>query len=222
MKMAPMANRQRNVSVLRGALTRWASSLTLAGSLSHSVLPFLAINWEQATIHSCLRVQLVMQTPPAVRVYGRRGSPQAYAIRDFLQRSDVPFDWVELGTNEQARAELELENLDDSRLPICIFQDGTRMGRPTVRQITEKLGWFRHPSRPNTTSPSMAPGRPAERLGLWRLRGAEDGAGRTLRRRRPGRHQPEDRELSRLSGRDQRRRARRARARASREFGTEI
>ena len=87
-----------------------------------------------------------MQTPPAVRVYGKRGSPQAYAIRDFLQRSDVPFEWVELGSNEQARDELGLENLDDSRLPICIFSDGARMERPTVRQITEKLGWFRNPS----------------------------------------------------------------------------
>jgi len=26
-----------------------------------------------------------------VRVYGKRESPQAYAIRDYLQRSDVPF-----------------------------------------------------------------------------------------------------------------------------------
>ena len=50
---------------------------------------------------------------PAVRVYGKRGSPQAYAIRDFLQRSDVPFEWVELGSNEQAPDELGLENLDD-------------------------------------------------------------------------------------------------------------
>jgi thioredoxin reductase (NADPH) len=88
-----------------------------------------------------------MKTVPAVRLYGKRGSPQAYAIRDFLQRSGVPFEWTELKSNEQARAELDLESLDDSRLPICLFQDGTRMERPTVRQVTEKLGWFRHPSR---------------------------------------------------------------------------
>ena len=88
-----------------------------------------------------------METLPAVRVYGKRGSPQAYAIRDFLQRSDVPFDWIELVNHEQARAELGLESVDDSRLPVCIFPDGTRMERPTVRQVTEKLGWFRHPSR---------------------------------------------------------------------------
>ena len=82
-----------------------------------------------------------------VRLYGKRESPQAYAIRDYLQRSDVPFEWVELQDDEQARAELGLENLDDARLPICIFPDGTRMERPTVRQVTEKLGWFRNPSR---------------------------------------------------------------------------
>ena len=88
-----------------------------------------------------------MEALPAVRLYGKRGSPQAYAIRDFLQRSDIPFEWVELANHEQARAELGLESVDDSRLPVCIFPDGTRMERPTVRQVTEKLGWFRHPSR---------------------------------------------------------------------------
>lgn len=81
-----------------------------------------------------------------VRLYGKRGSPQAYQIRDFLQRSDVPFEWVELTADSQAR-ELGLDALDDARLPVCVFDDGTRLERPTLRQITEKLGWFRHPSR---------------------------------------------------------------------------
>src|SRR6476620_11733834 len=88
-----------------------------------------------------------MQQAARVRLYGKRGCPSAYAIRDFLQRSDIPFEWIELRDSEQARNDLGVENVDDARLPICIFQDGTRMERPTVRQITEKLGWFRHPSR---------------------------------------------------------------------------
>ena len=88
-----------------------------------------------------------MNLAPAVRLYGKRGSPQAYAIRDFLQRSDVPFEWIGLENQEPAPAELGLESVDDSRLPVCIFSDGTRMERPTVRQVTEKLGWFLHPSR---------------------------------------------------------------------------
>ena len=55
-----------------------------------------------------------------VRLYGKRESPQAYALRDYLQRCDIPFEWVELRDNEQARAELRLDSVDDPRLPICI------------------------------------------------------------------------------------------------------
>ncbi|MDN8618078.1 NAD(P)/FAD-dependent oxidoreductase [Variovorax ginsengisoli] len=69
-----------------------------------------------------------------VRIYGRPGNAAAYAIRDFLHRCDVPFEWVQL--HDDAPAE-----------PLCVFPDGTRMAAPTIRQITDKLGWFRNPSR---------------------------------------------------------------------------
>ncbi|HEX4594213.1 MAG TPA: hypothetical protein VH157_08050, partial [Bryobacteraceae bacterium] len=82
-----------------------------------------------------------------LRLFGTRGSPAAYKIRDFLQRSDVPFRWVELTTDGQARTEAKVEGLNDARLPVCMFADGTRLERPTVRQVTEKLGWFLNPSR---------------------------------------------------------------------------
>lgn len=85
--------------------------------------------------------------PSPVKVVGKPGCAHAYTIRDFLQRSDVPFDWVPLKNDEQARAEAGVPNVNDSRLPICIFPDGTRLECPTIRQITEKLGWFRDPSR---------------------------------------------------------------------------
>ena len=74
-----------------------------------------------------------------IQLIGTRGSADAYAIRDFLHRSDVPFDWVEATGN----AEL----VNEKRLPVCVFPDGTRMECPTLRQILEKLGWFRNPSR---------------------------------------------------------------------------
>jgi thioredoxin reductase (NADPH) len=85
-------------------------------------------------------------TQRAVKVFGRVGSAQAFAIRDFLHRSDVPVEWVELKSDEQARA-LDLDGVHDRRLPVCIFPDGTRLESPTIRQITEQLGWFRDPSR---------------------------------------------------------------------------
>jgi thioredoxin reductase (NADPH) len=82
---------------------------------------------------------------PKLKLFGSPGSPAAYAIRDFLHRSDVPLEWVEIHSNEQAR-QVGVEHTRDPRLPVCVFPDGTRLEHPTVRQIVEKLGWFRTPS----------------------------------------------------------------------------
>lgn len=80
------------------------------------------------------------------KVIGIPGCSAAYSIRDFLQRSDVPFDWIVLKDDGEARA-MGVDGLGDARLPLTIFPDGTRLERPTIRQITEKLGWFHDPSR---------------------------------------------------------------------------
>ena len=80
-----------------------------------------------------------------VTVIGRTGSPACYAIRDFVYRNDVPFQWVELRDDAQAHA-LGLNGLNDERLPVCEFPDGTRLERPTIRGLAERLGLFRDPS----------------------------------------------------------------------------
>jgi thioredoxin reductase (NADPH) len=59
----------------------------------------------------------------------------------------VRFRWIELTSDEQARAVAQVDRLDDQRLPVCVFPDGTRLERPSVRQVAEKLGWFQEPSR---------------------------------------------------------------------------
>jgi thioredoxin reductase (NADPH) len=89
----------------------------------------------------------MIEVAPELRILGTRGSSAAYTIRDFLDRSDVPFRWVELTSDEEARAQAGVTGLSDAKLPVCVFPDGTRMERPTVRQITEKLGWLRNPSQ---------------------------------------------------------------------------
>lgn len=84
---------------------------------------------------------------PLVRIYGKPGSREAWLIRDFLQRSDVPFQWVELHDDEQARAKAGVSGRNDTRLPVCVFADGSRLECPTIRQVLEKLGWFHDPSQ---------------------------------------------------------------------------
>jgi thioredoxin reductase (NADPH) len=54
---------------------------------------------------------------------------------------------VELVDDEDARTRAGVSGLRESWLPVCLFPDGTRLECPTMRQITEHLGWFREPSR---------------------------------------------------------------------------
>lgn len=94
----------------------------------------------------CHTVQTLQAgNPPIVKIFGRAGSASAYAIRDFLHRSNVPFEWVDVKGDEHARV-IGAAGLDYQNLPVCVFPDGTVLEQPTIRQITEKLGWFRDPS----------------------------------------------------------------------------
>jgi thioredoxin reductase (NADPH) len=74
------------------------------------------------------------------------GSSTSYALRDFLYRNNVPFEWIELTSDEQARELAKVNDLHDPRLPVCLFPDGVRLDSATIRQIAEKLGWFQKPS----------------------------------------------------------------------------
>ncbi|MES1257603.1 MAG: FAD-dependent oxidoreductase [Acidobacteriota bacterium] len=87
--------------------------------------------------------------PPGgpIKLLGKASAPLGYMIRDFLHRSDVPFEWIELGGDASADKELGASGLRDSQLPVCLFPDGTRLECPTLRQIIEKLGWFHDPAR---------------------------------------------------------------------------
>jgi thioredoxin reductase (NADPH) len=53
-------------------------------------------------------------TRPPVKIFGR------YAIRDFLHRSDIPFEWVHLENAEDARAKASVHRSHDSRLPHAV------------------------------------------------------------------------------------------------------
>ncbi|OWW18467.1 FAD-dependent oxidoreductase [Noviherbaspirillum denitrificans] len=94
-----------------------------------------------------MQEQPTADRPPLVKVCGRRGAAEGYAIRDFLYRCGISFEWIELDSDETARSVAKVQSLKDSRLPVCVFPDGSRLECPTIRQIIEKLGWFASPSR---------------------------------------------------------------------------
>ncbi len=76
-----------------------------------------------------------------IRVLGNRWSPRSYEIREFLARSQVPYQWLDI---ESADAETHrlAESLGDEavHLPLVLFPDGTRAASPTSGELAEKIG----------------------------------------------------------------------------------
>jgi hypothetical protein len=56
-----------------------------------------------------------------VRLLGHRDDAGAWELRDFLKRSVVEFQWIELSTEEDCRRELGLPDLKNINLPSSNF-----------------------------------------------------------------------------------------------------
>lgn len=80
-----------------------------------------------------------------IRVFGRTGSTAGYDIRDYLSRTVVEFDWIDLASEEQCREALGLTEFENLRFPVVEFPDGERLFAPAVRDIAQRLGWVTAP-----------------------------------------------------------------------------
>jgi thioredoxin reductase (NADPH) len=83
--------------------------------------------------------------PPfeGVRVLGTRWSPQSYAVREFLARSQAPYQWLDVETvdrDPEVRRLVQSIGTDASRLPVVLFEDGSSLCQPTTGEVAEKLG----------------------------------------------------------------------------------
>jgi thioredoxin reductase (NADPH) len=86
--------------------------------------------------------------PPVqeLRIIGSRFSPQAHQTRDFLVRNCVPFHWLDVERDEEARHVLgDTDKEAAAKLPLVIFPDGTRLSQPTNAEIAGKIGLKLHP-----------------------------------------------------------------------------
>jgi thioredoxin reductase (NADPH) len=81
---------------------------------------------------------------PLVTLLGSRDSREAALLREFLQRSEVAHRVVDRLDDSDREKYGELL---DARLPLCVFFDGSQLERPSIRDVTEKLGWLKKPKR---------------------------------------------------------------------------
>lgn len=86
-----------------------------------------------------------METAKQVRVLGVADSKEAYAIRDFLARGVVAYEWREMSCDSDCFSELGIAEFDNVRWPVVMFPDGTILYDPTLPEIAAKLGWVARP-----------------------------------------------------------------------------
>jgi thioredoxin reductase (NADPH) len=80
-----------------------------------------------------------------VRLLGYRDDAGAWEIRDFLKRSVVEFQWIELSSEEDCCRELGLSDLKNVNLPVVELPDGTRLFGPTLQDVADRLGFVTKP-----------------------------------------------------------------------------
>ena len=80
--------------------------------------------------------------PPfeGLRVVGPRYTLRDHQVRDFLSRNQVPYVWLDPEQNTEAVELLTRFQLDDRKLPVVLFGDGTSLVQPGQMELAAKIG----------------------------------------------------------------------------------
>ena len=83
-----------------------------------------------------------------IRIVGHRWSRQAHDLKAFLARSRVGYRWFDIERDREAAGYLGETRDGRETLPIVILPDGTRLARPAVRDLAERIGLDTEPDQP--------------------------------------------------------------------------
>ena len=75
-----------------------------------------------------------------IKLIGYQYSPKSHNIKDFLAGNLVPYQWLDVNTNESARQLVELNNIDTNDFPAVFFEDGSFLNDPSLVEIAMKIG----------------------------------------------------------------------------------
>jgi thioredoxin reductase (NADPH) len=144
--------RQMFPNAKRALLTAYADTSAAISAINQANIDYFFMKpWDPPTEH--LYPQLVdilgdwqAAYHPAfqgIRVLGTRWSPRCYELRDFLARSHVPYQWidVEFSANDpETRQLLEALGPDATDLPIVLFPDGAKQLHSAPAEVAQRVG----------------------------------------------------------------------------------
>jgi thioredoxin reductase (NADPH) len=75
-----------------------------------------------------------------IRVAGTLWSPNCHRVKDFLARNRIPYQWLDIEEDAEAKELVEGLNTDGRQLPVVFFPDGDVLIAPDNLALAEKSG----------------------------------------------------------------------------------
>lgn len=83
-----------------------------------------------------------------IRVAGTQWLASCHHAKDFLARNQIPYQWLDIEKDMQARELVEAVNQGQQRLPVVFFPDGSVLFDPPPKSLAEKVGLKTQASQP--------------------------------------------------------------------------
>ena len=81
-----------------------------------------------------------------LKYYSRGDSASDHQVREFLIRSVVDFDWIEVAPDNRIKNSRQPSPLTESDHSAIEFPDGNILNNPTAERVAMQLGWIRKPT----------------------------------------------------------------------------
>ncbi|TMC57338.1 MAG: response regulator, partial [Chloroflexota bacterium] len=75
-----------------------------------------------------------------IRVAGTLWSASSHTIKDFLARSQIPYQWLDIEQDAEARALVDAVSNEQHHLPVLFFPDGSTLINPHITTVAAKIG----------------------------------------------------------------------------------
>ncbi|MFG6096996.1 FAD-dependent oxidoreductase [Leptothoe sp. ISB3NOV94-8A] len=76
-----------------------------------------------------------------VKVISDRWSPDSHALRDFLSRNQVPYRWLDIESNQEARQLVTYAGEKDNPcLPLVLLPSGEKLVKPSTADLAQQVG----------------------------------------------------------------------------------
>ena len=85
--------------------------------------------------------QATAQLPyDGIRVAGTQWSSSCHNVKDFLARSQIPYQWLNIELIDEAKLLVETVSNENNQLPVIFFPDGSVLINPDITELADKVG----------------------------------------------------------------------------------